>query len=126
MKAKLVYFFCHNLDRDPVAQHVYNACRLSGEFTNTSIEVDGLQVLRQVDEAENSTFLVRTDEVVTDRYETYLGVMEEHFPDTAAAAVINWHEGAHAPDRIFTIHSNADVVNGTFGKTDPAWMRAII
>lgn len=126
MSAKLVYFFCHKLDRDPVALHVYNACRENAGFGEASFAVDNLPVAQWVDDGGNSIYLVRTSEVVTDRYEAYADIMAEHFPDAAAAAAVNWHEGANAPDRIFSVHTNADVSSGNFGITDPVWMRAFL
>lgn len=126
MSAKLVYFFCHNLERDPVALHVFNACQQDAAFGDTALTVDGLPVLKCRDEAGNEIYLVRTDEVVTDRYEVYADVMAEHFWDATAAAAVNWHEGANAPDRILSVHSNADITSGNFGITDPAWMRAFL
>jgi D-tyrosyl-tRNA(Tyr) deacylase len=83
-------------------------------------------VLQWIDESGNAILLVRTDEVVTDRYERYLAVMATHFPDATAAAAVNWHEGANAPDHILSVHSNADISSGSFGITDPAWMRALL
>lgn len=126
MPSKLVCFFCHNVHCDPVALHVYSACRRSAAFTETSIRVDGLPVLHHTDDAENSIFLALTDEVVTDRYAKYRELMDSQFPNTTVVVVVNWHEGLNAPDRILTIHSNADVISGSFGVTDPIWMRALL
>lgn len=126
MPEKLVYFFCHRLDRDPVALHVFDACQRHAAFEETAITVDGLPVLQWVDENGNVIHLVRTDVVVTDGYNSYMDVMSDHFPDATAACAVNWHEGTNAPDRILSVHSNADIPSGNFGITDPAWMRALL
>jgi hypothetical protein len=62
--------------------------------------------------------LVRTESVITDAYDRYLDAMNTLFGDVTFTGVVNWHEGENAPDRILTVHSNADTFD-TYGHLFP-------
>src|SRR5437868_1285103 len=109
---KVVYYFCMNPEIDPVAHRVFeaSACRLN--LQPLSVSVDGYPALLY-ERADGHLFTyVRTADVISHNYEAYLPVMNEHFADFDFGAVVNWHEGQNAPDRVLTIHTTGDVVSG--------------
>lgn len=123
---KIAYFFCKNSARDPVAMSVYRACRQIAPFEDTTTFLDGSAVSRWNTIHGDCILLVLTEEIITDRYDRYVDVLNTLFANSTFAGVVNWHEGKNAPERIFTVHSNADVPSGNFGLTDPSCMRALL
>lgn len=125
MSRTAVYFFCRT-DIDPVAPRVFDVLAKLHAPTATDVLVDGEPVLEVVDEAGDRFLLVRTEDVLSHDYPRYLPVLNEHFGDADMAAVVNWHEGANAPDRVLTVHSTGDVPTGEWGPTEPALMRNLL
>lgn len=120
--SKAAYFFCRNRDLDPAAMHVFDVLVKLHAPTETGIAVDGEPVLAIGDEV----LLVRTEDVLSHDYPRYLPVLNEHFADVDVAGVVNWHEGANAPDRVLTVHSTGDVPAGVWGPTDPRLWRNLL
>lgn len=114
-----VFFFCRDPRKDPVALGVFDVCTRVFDLQETPLLIDDVPALRFVDTQENSYYFVPTDEVVTDRYGQYLPLLNQHFAAFDFAAVVNWHEGLNAPDRILTLHTTGDVPSGVFGPADP-------
>lgn len=120
-----VYFFCRT-DIDPVASRVLDVLRKLHAPEETEIVVDGQPVLEIVDDNDNTFLLVQTDDVLSHDYDRYLDVLVDHFSEVDAAGVVNWHEGANAPDRVFTVHSTGDVPTGQWARTNPVHMRNLL
>lgn len=125
MARTAVYFFCRT-DTDPVAPRVLDVLvKLHGPG-EVDVVVDGEPVLQHTDEAGNRFLFVRTDDVLSHDYPRYLPVLNQHFADADVAAVVNWHEGANAPDRVITVHSTGDVPTGYWSPADPVAMRNLM
>lgn len=125
MSRTAVYFFCRT-DTDPVASRVFDVVvKLHGP-TESGVVVDGEPVLAHTDEAGDRFLFVRTDDVLSHDYPRYLPVLDEHFAGVDFAGVVNWHEGANAPDRVITVHSTGDVPAGQWSPAAPALMRNLM
>lgn len=122
----LVYAFCTNTAIDPVASRVLDACFELVAATSPAATVDGLPALEC--DAGNGIRLVfvRTARVVTDAIDDYLPQIERHWPDVRLLAAVNWHEGAHAPDRVITVHTTGDPSSGEFAPADPLMVSALM
>ena len=118
--SRVVAFFCADLAQDPVAAHVFDACRRLYPLESTGEEVDGFPVFRAVGEDGRELVLVRTAGVLSNDYPRYLPVLRERYTDFDLALLVNWHEGANAPDAILMAHTTGDVVAGSFGPACPA------
>jgi D-tyrosyl-tRNA(Tyr) deacylase len=120
---KAVYFFCMDKNIDPVASSVFNYLRNNNVFLETELSVDGFSVMEYND--GNYFQFVRLRDVLSHNYIKYLPVLKQYFKDFDVAGVVNWHEGANAPDRILTIHSTGDVPSGFFSKSNPNYFKNI-
>ncbi|HVF74371.1 MAG TPA: D-aminoacyl-tRNA deacylase [Acidimicrobiales bacterium] len=125
MSRTAVYFFCRT-DADPVASRVLDVLVKLHAPAEVDVVVDGEPVLEHGDGAGNRFLFVRTDDVLSHDYPRYLPVLNEHFADADFAAVVNWHEGANAPDRVITVHSTGDVPTGYWSPADPGAMRNLM
>lgn len=123
---RAVFFFCADPALDPVASRVFDASREIFPLAETDDEVDGMPVLLHRDEAGREFAYVRTADVLSHAYERYLPVLGERFADFDVAMVVNWHEGANAPDAILMAHTTADVASGSFGPADPRLTTAML
>lgn len=122
---KAVFFFCSNPQIDPVASHVFNVTQQNISLKKTDVEVDGKAVLEYVDDSGSVFHYVRTERVVSNDYNHYLPILNKHFNNYDFAAIVNWHEGKNAPDRILSIHTTGDTPSGIFGNINPVYMRNI-
>ena len=52
--------------------------------------------------------------------------MNAHFADCDMSGMVTWHEGAHAPANVLTVHSLGDVDSGVFGAAAPRYMRNLL
>jgi D-tyrosyl-tRNA(Tyr) deacylase len=120
--SRAVYFFCRNRDVDPAAMNVFDVLVKLHAPTEVGITVDDEPVLAVGDDV----LLVRTEDVLSHDYPRYLPMLNEHFGDADVAGVVNWHEGANAPDRVLTVHSTGDVPTGVWGPTDPLLWRNLL
>jgi D-tyrosyl-tRNA(Tyr) deacylase len=125
-QGRAVLFFCADPAKDPVAGHVFEASRRLFPLVETGGEVDGFPVLAHRDEAGREFVYVRSAEVLSHDYPRYLPVLTERFSGFDLGCVVNWHEGANAPDAIFMAHTTGDVVSGQFGPADPALTTAML
>jgi D-tyrosyl-tRNA(Tyr) deacylase len=116
---RAVFFFCADPARDPVASHVFAASERALDLRETGDRVDGFAVLAH-DGPDGEFVYVRTGEVLSHDYPRYLPVLDERFADFDLALVVNWHEGANAPDSILMAHTTGDVGSGEYGPADPA------
>ncbi|MBM7487789.1 hypothetical protein [Bradyrhizobium canariense] len=49
--------------------------------------------------------IVTTDDVVSNHYARYAPILNQPFGDANVIGIVNWHEGANAPNAIFTVTS---------------------
>jgi D-tyrosyl-tRNA(Tyr) deacylase len=122
---KAVYFFCADGNIDPVAPKVFNHLKNNNNLPETALEIDGFSVLEYHQNDDYFQF-ARLNDVLSHNYTKYLPVLNEHFGGFDVAGVVNWHEGANAPDKILTAHSTGDVASGYFGKSNPKYFKNII
>jgi len=121
-----VYFFCNNLSEDPVALHVYDSLCQERELEQTDLVIDGNPVQKAHDRHGNTLHFVRIDKVLSHDYPRYLPMLQEHFGHMDFAGVVNWHEGANAPENILCAHTTADIPSGAFGTADPKTLRNLL
>jgi D-tyrosyl-tRNA(Tyr) deacylase len=113
------FFICVNPERDPCALHVFAALERLSNVVATGEDFDGYPVLVHRRADGTVAQIVRTRDVVSNDYGRYAAAMTAAFGHVRAAIVVNWHEGANAPDRVLTFHSTGDVPAGIFAPTDP-------
>lgn len=123
---KAVYFFCGDLKKDPVAAHVLKAVQAQIPLEESQVIIDNQPVLSWEDDTGNQFQFVQTDEVLSHDYRRYLPMLNEHFGNADVAGLVNWHEGANAPERILCLHTTGDVPSGQFGLAHPRFMRNLM
>ncbi|MCK1593310.1 D-aminoacyl-tRNA deacylase [Bradyrhizobium sp. 164] len=120
-----VFVFCVDRERDPVAGHVLDAlkaeCALVPRF-----EVDGHSVLEVAGLHDARISIVATNEVVSNDYARYAPILNERFGDACVIGIVNWHEGANAPNAIFSVQTTGDLGTGTFSAVDPRITRGLL
>lgn len=123
--AQALYFFCRDSSRDPVAGSVFDA--VGRRFPLRDIPLASGETAKQhEDSLGNRVLLVPTDAVFPHRLDTYLERYGPLLTDSDVAAVVNWHQGASAPERIFCVHSNGDVASGVFPIADAKLTTALL
>ena len=123
---KAIYFFCTDLTKDPAAAHVYEAVKALAPLAETGLTFDGKPVLGCTDAAGNAFAFAETTDVLSHRWAEYLPELNASFRDCDFAGVVNWHEGANAPDCVLTVHSIGDVPSGVYAPTDPVLYRNML
>jgi D-tyrosyl-tRNA(Tyr) deacylase len=119
-----VFFFCDDPARDPCASNVFRELEKLPDITPTGSEFDGFPVLSSRRGDGSVALFVRTQDVVSNDYARYAGPLAERFANIRLAVVVNWHEGANAPDHVLTFHSTGDVPSGIYGPTTPTLFSA--
>ncbi len=122
---RAVYFFCCDPAKDPVAYLVYEAAQRLWNLQETGVQVDGYPV-RMLEHGGGVFHFVQTGEVLSHDYDHFLPLLQAHFADFDFAGVVNWHEGANAPERIFTVHTTGDVPSGCYGPAHSGYTRNLI
>jgi D-tyrosyl-tRNA(Tyr) deacylase len=123
---KAAFVFCTDLAKDPVAAHVWQALRNEFPTRDSGSAVDGRPVLELADVSGNQLALVTTDEVISHDYDRYASILNEQFGDADVIGLVNWHEGANAPNAIFTVQTSGDMRAGTFSPVDPKVTRSLL
>lgn len=123
---KIVYYFCYNLSKDPVSARIYDTFNKLYTLKETKDTFDGYKVMEYKDGQGNLFSLVRTTDVLSHKYETYLEGMNKLFGDYDYAGLVNWHEGDNAPKKVLCMHSIGDVTTGVFGPTNPVYNRNLV
>jgi D-tyrosyl-tRNA(Tyr) deacylase len=121
---KAAYFFCMDKNIDPVASKIFNYVQNNNSLLETDLKIDGFSVLEY--KKEHVFQFVRLNNVLSHDYIKYLPFLNKHFVDNNIAGIVNWHEGANAPDKILTVHSTGDVPSGFFGKSNPDCFKTLI
>ncbi len=116
---KAVYFFCIDELKDEAAPRILEKVIDAYDLKETDIEVDGYKVLKYVDEAKNEFYFVKTNKVICQDYNEYIPSINEHFEDFDIAAMVNWHAGSNAPDKVLCIHTVGDVASATYSPSNP-------
>ncbi|MDR0628687.1 MAG: D-aminoacyl-tRNA deacylase [Treponema sp.] len=124
--SKAVYYFCADNTKDPVSNNVFQCLTTLVPMTETDIEVDGYKVFEHTDEKGNLFQFVRIQEVLSHNYQKYLPYMQKYFSEFDFAGLVNWHEGANAPEKVLTVHSTGDVPSGIFGATNSTLFKNLI
>ena len=121
-----VFTFCLNLEKDPAAAHVLAAFKAERPLLATGTKVDGHPVLRLPDAHGTMLSIVSTNEVVSHDYAHYAPILNDHFGSADVIGIVNWHEGANAPNAIFTVQTTGDIATGTFSRVDPSITRSLL
>lgn len=121
-----VFVFCVDREKDPVAGHVLNALKAECTLVPTNSELDGYSVLEVAGLQGVRISIVATNEVVSNDYARYAPILNECFGDAAVIGVVNWHEGANAPNAIFSVQTTGDLGTGTFSTVDPRITRGLL
>jgi D-tyrosyl-tRNA(Tyr) deacylase len=121
-----VFFFCNDPDRDPCAPMVFHELQKLHGIAEAGFGFDGFPVLAAERQDGSEGLFVRTQDVVSNDYARYGDLLANQFGDLGSAVVVNWHEGANAPDRVLTFHSTGDVVSGVYGPTTPSLFSAYV
>lgn len=123
---KSAFVFCLDLDRDPVAKHVYDALITEASVVETDDIIDDYPILQVVHDAQDVIHIVRTKDVLSHDYDRYASDINRLFGDHDYIGLVNWHQGANAPNAIFTVQTTGDMETGTFGRVDPKITRSLM
>lgn len=52
-------------------------------------------------------------------YSSYLPLINEYFEDFDIAAMVNWHGGQNAPDKVLCIHTVGDLASARYSPSNP-------
>jgi len=121
---EILLVFCVDLQKDPVSARVLERMLALRPFVSTGLELDGRPVLSCSD-GKLTFHLVRLDNVLSHAYGRYYESINEHFAACEAVVIVNWHEGAKAPNSIFTVQTTGDMRSGHFSCVDPGITRAL-
>ncbi|WP_407151125.1 D-aminoacyl-tRNA deacylase [Bradyrhizobium sp. ORS 86] len=121
-----VFVFCMVPEKDPVAAHVLNALKAERILIPTGAEIDGHPVLKIPGLLDTTISIVTTDEYVSNDYARYVPTLNHCFGDADVIGIVNWHEGANAPNAIFTVQTTGDLATGTFSPVDPRITRGLL
>lgn len=124
---KAVYFFCEDLDRDPVAMHVFEACRDMYPLLPAGPKLDGLPSWQWDDGRGNSLHFALTRDTLSHEFDRLADELNAFFPpgDFAFGGVVNWHAGANAPDPVFSYHGVGHSAAAVFAPSDARFLRNI-
>ncbi|WP_026202822.1 D-aminoacyl-tRNA deacylase [Bradyrhizobium sp. WSM2793] len=123
---RAVFIFCVVPEKDPVASHVLNALKAECTLFPTGAEIDGRPVLDVPGLRDATVSIVATSEVVSSDYARYAPILNDRFGDADVIGIVNWHEGANAPNAIFTVQTTGDLASGTFSPVDPRIKRGLL
>jgi D-tyrosyl-tRNA(Tyr) deacylase len=121
---EILLVFCVDLQKDPVSARVLERMLELRPFAPTGLELDGRPVLSYSD-GKMTFHLLRLDNVLSHAYERYYASINEYFSSCDAVVIVNWHEGAKAPNSIFTVQTTGDMKSGHFSGVDPRVTRAL-
>lgn len=116
--------FCTQLDQDAVSARVLERVLAQGAFEPLDLLIEDQPVLarRTGDEV---LYVMRIERVLSHAYARYAPFINQHFAEVDAVVIVNWHEGAKAPDAIFTIQTTGDMKSGSFSPVDPRVTRGL-
>lgn len=124
---KVVYFICNSDSRQAlVSGLVWKALEEAGLFSPAGFRFDGADVMMHKDEDGNLFYFVPTQVPICADYPRYLPEMNQWFRDFDMSGMVTWHEGANAPEKVFTVHSLGDANSGVYGPANPGYMRNLL
>ena len=127
MGKKAVYYINTDKDFGYVSFHVWDILQEEGYFTEKAdILFDGQEVMKHVDEAGDEFYFVPTHKAICLQYKDRLDEMNQYFADADISGMVTWHEGAHALEKVLTVHSLGDVNSGNYGGAKPRYMRNLM
>jgi len=121
---EILLVFCVDLQKDPVSARVLERMLELRPFMPHALELDGRPVLTHSD-GKITLHVLRLDHVLSHAYDRYYAAINEHFSACEAVVIVNWHEGAKAPNSIFTVQTTGDMKSGHFSRVDPSITRAL-
>lgn len=123
---KAVYYISDNRAWGHVAAKVWDILGAEGCLAeDTGIDFAGRGVKRLC-AGGHEYYFVPTDTALCLDYPRFLPYMNAHFADCDMSGMVTWHEGAHAPANVLTVHSLGDVDSGVFGAAAPRYMRNLL
>lgn len=124
---KAVYYICVNRSWGHVAPIVWDCLEKEGRFEKEAdFTFNGMKVYYMTDENNNELWFVPTETAICLDYNRYLPEMNRYFGDFDMSAMVTWHEGAHSPERVLTVHSLGDMNSGTYGYIKPKYMHNLL
>ena len=124
---KSVYFFCQDLDKDPVGYHVFKACQELFPMIPSGKTLDGLEAWMTSDERGNEYHFVLTSDTLSHIFDQTLERIQELFPhpEFDFAVIVNWHGGNNAPDKVFAFHGVGHPAVAAFAPSNGCFMANI-
>lgn len=123
---KAVYYISNSRTWGHVATQVWDILGEEGFLKEkTGIIFAGQEVMRYKD-GKHEYYFVPMDTAVCLDYPRFLPEMNQYFGNFDMSGMVTWHEGAHAPENVLTVHSLGDVDSGCFGKAQPRYMRNLL
>lgn len=124
---KAVYFINNDKSFGYVAFNVWDILQEEGYFTEEAgFTFDGQAVMKHTDAEGNEFYFVPTHEAICLHYPEHLEEMNKYFADADISGMVTWHEGAHAVEKVLTVHSLGDVNSGEYGAARPRYMRNLM
>lgn len=121
-----VFIFCVDPEKDPAAIHVLKALTAERTLDPTGIAIDGHRVLEVPGLHDTRISIVATNEFISYDYAHYAPILNAYFGAADFIGVVNWHEGANAPNAIFTVQTTGDLATGSFSSVDPRIARGLL
>ena len=123
---KAVFYISNNPNWGHVSKRVWDALEREGYFTQKAgILFGGNEVMKHTKDG-NEFYFVPTDTAICLDYPRFLPEMNEYFSNFDMSAMVTWHEGAHAPENVCTVHSLGDVNSGVYGNINSRFMRNLL
>lgn len=122
---RTAYFLCNNSDKDPVAPLVLAEYKKMRALIDTGRRFLGGIVWEWQNEDGDILHLMETPDVLSHIFDTAVDDLERNFSASGYdfAAVINWHAGNNAPERIFCFHGIGDAERAVFAQSDARTLR---
>lgn len=122
---KFLFLFCSNQTIDPVAPAILQQAKAYYAAISTSFVIENRPVF-QTQINDHSFFFAETSNIASKLYSDIADEINLQFSDVDMIGLVNWHEGANAPEKIFCAHSTADVPSGIFGTTSGESLAAVL
>lgn len=122
---KFLFLFCSYPVIDPVAPDVLKRAKAYYGATHSSFVVGG-KIVFQTHINGHHFYFSETDDIASALYPVIADEINAQFGDVNMIGLINWHEGANAPSKIFCAHSTADIPSGIFGATSGKLLAATL
>lgn len=122
---KFLFLCCSDSNIDPVAPHIFQQAKDYYKVSPTDLKVGNRTVFHQ-QLGEHHLFLAETARFPSEIYPEISHELNDQFAQVDMIGLVNWHAGANAPEKIFCMHSTADVPSATFGATSGKLLAATL